>query len=294
MKLPFHLVIEFAHRYEDSVQEALLEFFSDSGFPDEGQMRDAFPLFDEWLIYDFKRKNGASFLAEYVLTNPDKLDDKTLSALHQVAESHWFGGFEIVSVKRSQWIELEHLFSGKRVKVHDILSSKSIPREGTLIGRIGKANDEWFFVGTNPSFLPMSYTLRMKKMMKDTSPYNSPKDVWALLLEKGAPSLPDVTQKEILVTRKQLKEDYVNLVNRHKIFLSFESIIKVIYEEDRIKPLDMFENFTEQGFPEELFMENANLFQDLWNYYPHKVLQGKSPIEMFQDMKKEKTKKNTR
>jgi len=37
------------------------------------------------------------------------------------------------------------------------------------------------------------------------------------------------------------------------------------------------------GMPERVIFKHYQLFGDIWNYFPHKRLKGKSPVELFRD-----------
>lgn len=288
IKLPFHLVINFAHNREQEVQKAFQEFFLDTEVPTKEQEKDALPLFYEWLIYDYRLPNGSSFIIEYLLKNPDHLDDKKLSQFQKVAESQWYGAFEIARVKRGEWLNLEHLLTGRKIKVYDQTSSATIPENGTLIGRVGKIDKRWYFVGSNPIYLPITYTARMREFLRETSQkfFLSAKDTLRLLAVKNIPPPPEISSEEIKKKRKFIRQKYQSLAEKHSLTLPFSQIVAEIYEEDNASPLEIFNKLVKQGLPKGVLLGNLELFQDIWNYFPHKILKGKSPVETYQVFKK--------
>lgn len=286
MKLPFHLVINFAYTREQEVRKSRREFFSDAEPLTKEQEKEALPLFYEWLIYDYRLANGSSFIIEYSLRNPDNLDKDMVSCFRQVVESQWYGAFEIVRVKRGKWLHLKHLLTGRKIKVYDQTSSATIPEQGTLIGRIGKINKQWYFVGSNPIYLPVTYTNRMKKLFQKTNQqyFSSPKDTWRLFALKAVPPPAETSSEEIKRKRKLVRQEYQSLAKKHNLSLSFKQVAAEIYEEDNVSPLKIFKRLMKQGLPKEVLVENLKIFEDIWNYFPHKIHKGKSPVEVYQEI----------
>lgn len=286
MKLPFHLVIEFAkHTYPNEVQTAYNQFFSPTGYPTEEQEQDAFPLLSEWLIFDFNRLNKSTFLAEYFLKNPDQLDEAILNQIKQVIKTQWYGGFQIGNRKKGEWFEAEHLFSGKKVIIYDKQGSASLPDRGMIIGRVAKVDGRWYLVGSNPLYLPTVFTPRMKKIMhknKDDA-YLSPQKAWELLKKhyEPTPTPPKITFREILQKRKEIETNYKQIAEEIPGCMSFAKLIKLIYEEDGRPPLDYWQKIIKFGLPAKIFIENTNLFNDIWNYFPHKILNNECPVALY-------------
>ena len=286
MNLPFHLVIEYAKRTNPNlVQMAYNQFFSSAGYPNEEQEQDAFPLFSEWLIYDFHEQNKSTFLAEYFLKNPDNLDQSTLDQIEQVIKTHWYGGFQIGKRKKGEWFEGEHLFSGKKIIVYDKQGSKNLPLEGTIIGRVAKVDGRWYIMGTNPLYLPQTYTLRMRKIMRKNTAeiYSSPQNAWELLKKHSdpTPAPPKISYRQILKKRQSIEVKYNSVAKDFAGCITFTKLIELIYEEDGRSPLDYWEKIIKSGLPRKLFFEHTELFNDIWNYFPHKILNNECPIALY-------------
>ena len=284
MKLPFHLILDYAHTKIEVVNQAFTEFFAKTNLPDNTQEKEAFPLFVEWLIFDFRQQSGVSFLNEYILKNPDKIEEKILNQLKQVAETFIYGGFEIVYVDRKlSLINLEHLFSGKTYAVYDKMGASSVAEKGTIINRIAKVDGGWYMVGSNPIYLPNTFTKRFKKILKGQSVYPSPQDTWLFFTNRTKYTEPENLSKDDVVKKRQsLKKQYELLVKKHNFKLSFAKLLSLIYEENGSPPLDIWAKITKQGISNEVFVMNTALFQDIWNYFPHKILNNNSPVEIYQ------------
>ncbi|MEI6144222.1 MAG: hypothetical protein WCP91_01335 [Candidatus Berkelbacteria bacterium] len=85
--------------------------------------------------------------------------------------------------------------------------------------------------------------------------------------------------QEINEKRKEIKEEFEELLAEHGSPFTFDHILDIInYENDTDDMMKIVRIF-DRGNPMEL--ENVlELATDAWNYFPHKILKGKSPAEM--------------
>lgn len=184
MRLPFHLVIGYADKNHKEITRALEEFFGKDLPPPDWE--NVWALFREWLIFDYKQKSGTSFLEEYSLKNPDSLPLSQINQFRQVAQTHHYTMLEIKTLKRGKWIICEDILSGKEYKIFDKSGSETTPGVGLIQTRIGRVDDKWYFVGSNPVFTPITFTPRHKKFMRKVHKNNkySPKVNLELLIHK--------------------------------------------------------------------------------------------------------------
>src|SRR3990167_2378260 len=106
--------------------------------------------------------------------------------------------------------------------------------------------------------------------------------IYPLLILKGQKSL----LKKLEKIRKDLRKKYEKTKRKYQVKLSFDGVLKLIYEEDRqIAMGDFWQMLIKKGIPEKFFFQNTQLFQDICNSFPHKILNDKSPIEMFNELK---------
>lgn len=286
MNLPFHLIIEYAKRlYPDLVQSAYSQFFSSIDLPNKDQEQDAHALFSEWLIYDFHEQDKSTFLAEYFLKNPDNLGQSELAQIEQVIQTNWYGGFQIGKRKKNYLFEVEHLFSGRKIIIYDKQGYSNLPDEGTIISRVALVDGRWYLVGANPLYLPQTYTLRMKRIMRKNANiiYSTPRDAWELLKihREQTPQPPKVTEKQIAKKREELRSIYQTAMKTIPKNMPFSKLIKMIYEENGIPPLDVWSKIMKAGLSNKLFHDNIQLFSDIWNYFPHKIINDKCPVALF-------------
>jgi hypothetical protein len=287
MRFPIRKVIEFAMTRPDEVDKAYRDFFDDLPFTElEKEWEE---LFLEWLIYDYKRKNGPAFIIEYALKNPNNHSEDEISQFEQIAETHFYSNFEILEIKRGKWLELEDLFTGNKYKVYDKSGSESLSGRGQIPGRLAKIHSRWYLVGANSVFFPITHTARAKKHMRDLSPKNfSPRDTVELLRQhsqgQDITRPPVLTKKELKAKRKKLKKKYEKCAKKYKATLSFENLLKEINNEDRVNVIDFWQGLKPKGLPEDFFFNQPQLLGDIWNHFPHKCLDEKSPIEKIADL----------
>ncbi|MDO8657791.1 MAG: hypothetical protein Q7K55_03560 [Candidatus Levybacteria bacterium] len=292
MIFPLRKVIDFAMKKPVEVDRAYTQVFGSLPFSDLKQ--DWEELFLEWLIFDYKLSSGATFLIEYVLRNPDKLSEGTLNQFEQIVKTQFYSQFEILNIKKGEWVEVENLFTGKVYKVSEKKGSETLSEKGVIPGRIAKVEGKWYLVGANSIYFPITHTERAKKNMRKLKIKNfSPKDTIKLLRSQEKSSFEPIkipTKRELKEKRKKLKEEYEVVIEKFKATLLFADLVEAIYKEERVNVLDFWKNLEKSGLKFEMLIENTSLFQDIWNYFPHKCLGNKSPIEIFAEFKEKGTK----
>lgn len=251
-------------------------------------------LFLEWLIFDYKASTGTLFLIEYVLRNPDNLNKDTINQFEQIAKTQFYSQFEILEIKRGQWLKLEDLFTGKIYTVYEKKGSETLSEKGVIPGRLAKVDGKWYLVGANSIYFPITYTQRAKKHMREFKPKKfSPQDTFELLKsheQQPRQPISVPTKKELEEKRKSLKTEYAKIAKKFNAGLSFDGLIKEIYNEDKTNVLDFWKKLEKKGLKFEMFIENAEIFQDIWNYFPHKCLNDLSPIGVYAKLSKKGSK----
>jgi len=85
---------------------------------------------------------------------------------------------------------------------------------------------------------------------------------------------------EIQKKREEIKQEFVRRLEQANSDHDFEDIMDIIYEEDGQDDLTKIISLFDNGDISEL--ENVlELATDAWNYFPHKILDGKAPVERF-------------
>ncbi len=290
MNFPIHLVIDFAHTKPAETETAQKQFFSAFDFPfnpkDEDNIRG---LFLEWLIYDFCQAGGSTFFIEYVLRNPDRLPAEKLNELEQIAKTHFYSEFEIKRIG-SGYFDLEDIATGEIYRVFDKKGSENAQYgKGLLRCRLAKVNNQWYFVGANPIFLTMVYTSRMKKILrKDRKIKFTVRDTVDLLINHNqgtTESPPVLTSEQLAQKRQELEASFNKAKENYHTAMSFSQIKEKSNQENGVNVLDFWQRLAKKGLSEEFIFNEIQLLQDLWNYLPHKCLNGHSPAEMYAKLK---------
>ncbi len=286
-------IIEYASQDESIMRKAVEEFFGKTQIdPHVDNIEAVSGLFNEWLIFDFKVPSGTTFIVNYYFKNPDSLAKELLEELEQIIETQHFEMFELQSVKRGEWLKVYGLYSGKTYIVYEHSGSLAAPEEGTFWGRIAKVYDKYVLVGSNPMYFPVTATPRLKQFYLDNKLGQfSPKDVLPLVLpQKSKPSVIEKEQmspRELEKKRKSIQKRFEKIQQENFLSVSFKEIISFVYNERyETNFADFFSDLMKLGIPEKVVFSKADVFNDTWNFFPHKSLNGKSPYEMYKKYNK--------
>ncbi len=291
MKIPLHLIVEYAQTKPSEIERSIFEVFGPPPVElPEG--KDIEALFWEWVIFEHRQVSGINFISEYVLKNPGSLDITELKKLEQVAQSNFSSEFEIIEAVPNSHLMVEDIFSGKIYKIHDRLGSSNVASRGSLLVRIAKIQNRWYFVGANPLLMPITYTTRMKRMLRQHEGGVRPsvKDAINMIIDREEhppkPSKP-IGKKQLLKRKQDLRVAYEKATRKHKVTLGFNDLLNEIFAENGKAPMDFWIKLIKKGLNEDFIFTQVKLLQDTWNYFPHKCLGGLSPVEMYELAKKE-------
>lgn len=245
-------------------------------------------IWREWLIYEYRDKPiSPPLIVEYAMLHRHELTDTELHELMAICKTNFYEQLEITGPReKGEWIEMYGMTTGRKYRVYDVALSKNAPKFGTTWGRLAKINRRWNLVGTDTIVLPLTTTARMKAMMRKELKREKISCTTVLeMLTKHEPAKV-ITKKEIKNKRKTLEKQYQKLQLKSKILGSFEDLIARVWSEKRSVPFgDWLQDSTKDlQIPDRVLIQNLSFFQDVWNYFPHKVLGGKAPIEVFPDI----------
>ena len=285
LNFKFGKIVDYAYRHRAWIKSAVSEFF-----PDATVKPEFIGLFNEWLIFDFKPAEGTSLAKQYYLTNPDNLSQDLMAELEQILKTQFYDLLEIEAIKKDQWLKFYSFAKKKRFQVWDKAASGDVTAKGTLIARIGQAGGKWYLVGADPWRWPFSSTERYKRILAKAKDFKiTMKDTLGFMLEYEASPAgqkrPAYTAKELKNIRKKLEKKYTHLSQKYGLTLPFDRVTEFIYQENYTH--NFATAFTDliklARVPEAAFPEVMNLFQELWNFFPHKILGGISPAEKAQE-----------
>lgn len=291
LKIKLGKIVNYAYQKGEAViRKAMAEFFGKTKiYPEMENFQSIQGFFHEWLVFDFKLKSGINIISDYYLKNPDNLSQDILNELKQIIKTQFFDILEIVDVRPGAWLKLYGLSSGKIYKVYDKVGSSNNISKGSLWTRLGKVNNRWYLVGSNPLCLPIISTPRMRKiyLKQNKGKYPSIKKVLSFLLPKENKGIKRIdpsqlTPKDIKNKRKKLEKKFNKLVKANSLKVSFKQITDFVYEENyKNNHADFPKDLAKLGIPQGIIVKKIQFFGEVWNFFPHKKLKGKSPVEMY-------------
>ncbi len=281
-------IIEYATLISNAEEseKAFVQFF-DKYTPndfEEKKQEQVIALFNEWLIFEFINNRKQRFIDLYYFNNPDNLSKQKIDELKQIIETEHFEFLEIGKIKRGYWFMAYGFITKKEYKIYDRMGSASLPTVGVLPGRIAKVNGKWYLVGCDTFVLPISYTKRAKKMMSFSANQKeriSCKQLLDFYLPRKQTKI-NYTVKEIKNKRKNIKKKYQKMVKKSDCIVDVKEVINLISNENYKNAFaDWIEDLMNLGIPFNMLKKGNQLFQDLWNFFPHKSLNDLCPVEML-------------
>ena len=288
MDFKLGMVVAYIPRSGIDIRKAAGEFFgSHTVSPDLKDSEMISSLFNEWIIFDYKTPAGTTIITEYFLKNPDRLPEGLTDELRQIIQTSVYDLFEVVSAVPGVSVTVIGIFTGKRYIVSERSLSRQVGNQkGTFYNRVTSVGGIYYFVGSSPMFYPMTYTDRMKTMLrKETKERITPKHAAELLLAPAKRS-PKKNVTKVAIRRKRLSvmRRFVQLKHKYGFSTSFETLANFLYQEHyRGHYADFYTDLENIGIGNNVIVENIRFFEDFWNYFPHRVLGGKCPAEKYQE-----------
>ncbi len=284
-------IVSYVRKSGADIEKAADEFFDGievkHKLPNAEQISS---LFNEWLIFDYKFQTGTSISTDYYVKNPDSLTEDIMGELKQIIETETYELFELEDVKPGEYVIVYSLFGGKRYKVIErTFSQEAVGKKGSFYNRIAKVNGNYYFVGSNPVFLPITHTDRSRKFyLKMDKSVLSPKDALRFLIRQKGDEEMDKdlkylqTKNGIKLKQTELEKEFTILKKKHKVNISFDKLVTFVYNEAyKDHFADFYKDIIKIGIPEKMIFEENKFFQDLWNFFPHKILSSKCPAEVY-------------
>lgn len=289
MNFKLSKVVAYVDRSGVNIRKAAREFFGKNKiYLDMPDFDNIASLFNEWLIFDFKLPSGSTVISEYYLKNPDSLPDWLMDELKQIIATSVYDLFEVETSNPGIELTVWGLFIGQKYRVLEKSLSLSLGnKRGCFYNRIAKINGNYYFIGSNPLFLPVVHTDRSRKMFKtDNKETVTSKDALFLLLPpKSAPRQPIVTEKGITKIQQKLQKQFKELKVKYRSNATFAKLEDFLFNENYLDHFaDFYKDITAIGITDEMVVENIRFFQDFWNYFPHKKLGGKCPAEKYREV----------
>lgn len=119
------------------------------------------------------------------------------------------------------------------------------------------------------------------------SVYKSLQLLWSDLTRGNLHKNLHTPHPAILAKREEIEKELSTLIKKTKSDISLEEIQDIIYDETDFDDLNDIIRMFDMGSPYELqnIIETLN---DAWNYFPHRVLNGRCPAEVIEQNKQTK------
>ena len=88
-------------------------------------------------------------------------------------------------------------------------------------------------------------------------------------------------QQEIIEKRKEIEQELEDFLKETGSDFKLEDILETIYEEEETDDFTNLIAMFDMGQGAVELQTVTELLSDAWNYFPHKVLGGKSPAEIL-------------
>ena len=111
-------------------------------------------IFNEWLVFDFRLRDGKTLLEDFCQRNPCNLSDTELQAYYDLQENE-YGLFEILEIESGKGLKVKSPKTAKGYEVKEFMGTfQAEEEEELLIARVGKVGDHFEFVGGDCYNLP--------------------------------------------------------------------------------------------------------------------------------------------
>lgn len=287
-------IVSYIGKSGADVEKAANDFFNGVEVgPDLPNIEQISSLFNEWLIFDYKLSTGVTISTDYYLKNPDNLSEILMDELKQIIGTQTYQLFELEDSIPGEYVIVYSLFSGKKYKVIEKTFSREIVgRKGSFFNRVANVNGDYYFIGSNPSFLPITYTDRSRKFYLQTDKtVLTPKDALGLLVPKKENEKVNKDEKYlqmkngIRTKRRKLEKEFSTLKKKSKVNVSFDKLVAFVYKEAyKDHFADFYKDIMRIGIPEKMVFDEYKFFQDLWNFFPHKILGNKCPADLYKEV----------
>lgn len=144
-------------------------------------------IFNEWLLFEAKLKNGRSLLEEYCLTDPEQAGEDRLKIYRDLIKTNHLGLFEALLVHRDEGLRLRDLQSGQIYDVKEKSGTHHVDTGNVFYGRVAKIGSQWELVGANGFCFPVKrMTANFRAMIAKDKHQISVKEVFRLAGSAGS------------------------------------------------------------------------------------------------------------
>ncbi len=249
-------------------------------------------LFNEWFVYDFKFKNGATPLEDFYQRNPENLDDKDLEVYKTLQENR-YSFFKVEKNILGEGLVLKDITTGKVYQVREYAATFHLKEGQVFPTRVAKVIDHYEMVGSPPPIPPVTLSPQFEAELRRTKNW-SPKKIWRIFLKdikedtfsefEEYPTLTEAEEKMNQVLAKhglgdvltaELIKEWIFSNEEEGVGFNVLNLIISLLRYDKKDYIDALQEITDS-------------FLLLYTLCPQKALGGKSPYEMHRDLILEK------
>ena len=246
-------------------------------------------ILDEWLLFDFKLKNGNSLIQEYKENN--FITDYEVKLYSDILNTNFYGFFEARSITINEGLVLCDLKTNQDYDVKEKSATHDLQKGNLFFTRLAMVDSNWEIVGANNIVIP---TVKINKdfrkiYLEDKNPI-TPKMAFDLAASNSQPKAGEVLNIDSAKARinfeKELKKAGLDK------FVSIDLVEKWLLETD-----DRFGNKINSllfglSAGNEIDDNLINTFTDFSNTTPKNSLRGKSSQEIIRKQRNWRPKLN--
>jgi len=168
-------------KYKEEILCGVIEFYGEKNINDIDQ-----PLFNEWMMYDFKFSDSKGMLKKFYEENPMGIPLYRREIYRSLMENY-YGLFEVLDVKKFQSLLLRRVSDKKIFNVSEISATLDLEIGDIFVTRVAKVIDHYELVGCDTQVIKLSETKNKKerdifiKRVSSLIKIDTPKDAMAFL-----------------------------------------------------------------------------------------------------------------
>ncbi|MFH1611107.1 MAG: hypothetical protein ABIA83_00695 [Patescibacteria group bacterium] len=165
--------------------------------------------FNEWLLFDFKLKNGRSIIEEFIVGHGDSVSEKEFEVANALKRAQ-FGLFEVLHIDINKGLLLKNLQTGKDYEVKERSATHQLTQGHLMFSRIVQIGDHYEIVSADTISLPVKLGDHLRKTFLKSKEAISPKDVYNIMYSNHENKNID-TKEEGYLKKLVDKDDVLNL-----------------------------------------------------------------------------------
>lgn len=201
--LNYHLSPDSQGEKYDSEISRALELFARKLEINPASMIEFEPYCFEWLIFDFKLKNGLSLLENYLKNNFNEISIQEAEECKKILDTQKFGFFEVLNVWRGKEMQLKDKVSGKIYLIKDKAGAGKLEKGDDIFTRVGLIGKNWELISTQGFIPPMSIGKKILKEWKKNGELDF-LGVTKMVIHQAMEAEDDFSDSEMINNKQQV------------------------------------------------------------------------------------------